>query len=337
LNSVGTSLLGEPDFEAFVGPGAVCEALAFGWVQGGERRVGSVGCELDLIFDLASLTKPLAVVTTVALLLEEEALALDDSIGDWLPEAGGALAAARVSDLLHHRAGVAPYADLGAHLAGYPERRLRGLRHAALDCPLVCRPGVQTRYSDIGFILLAWICARAGRRVDDARQLPGLSGCLVPHLDGPASHRLYAPTGFDEHGAILQGRVHDPRCRAGGGRDTGHAGWFSTLEPVLNWAEAWLDLACARPSPLPAAGRALIVRGADARTAGFDCPTVGGSSGGGWSAEAFGHLGFTGTALWVDPARDRAAVLLTNRTWPDGAERGIGELRRMFFSFVAGL
>jgi serine-type D-Ala-D-Ala carboxypeptidase len=324
-----------PPIEALVGHDNACEALAYGWLCDGERHLGSLGCDLDLIFDLASVTKPLAVGTTIGLLLQEEALSLDDRVADWLPEARGLLREVRLLDVLLHRAGMAPYAHLEHDLNGSSEQRLRSLREAALDCPLVYRPGSRTRYSDLGFIVLAWICARAGRRVDDARLLPGLHGCVVPHLDGPTSHRLYAPTGVDEGGAILQGRVHDPRCRAGGGRDCGHAGWFAPVAPVLDWAQAWLDLACGRPGPLPDAARRLTMVGPNGRTPGWDCPSAGGSTGGGWSPKTFGHLGYTGTALWVDPERERAAVLLTNRTWPDGADRGIANLRRHFFAWVA--
>ena len=72
-------------------------------------------------------------------------------------------------------------------------------------------------------------------------------------------------------------------------------------------------------------------------SAGFDVPTPGGTTGGGWSPSSFGHLGYTGTAFWVDPGADRAAILITNRSWPDDSDRGIADLRRQFFGAVARL
>jgi CubicO group peptidase (beta-lactamase class C family) len=71
------------------------------------------------------------------------------------------------------------------------------------------------------------------------------------------------------------------------------------------------------------------------RTPGFDIPTPGGSTGGGWSDTTVGHLGFTGTAFWIDPSRDRSAILLTNRTFPDGEDRGIKVLRQWFFGWAS--
>ncbi|MDE0882459.1 MAG: serine hydrolase [Myxococcota bacterium] len=322
------------DLAAFVGEQKVCTALAWGWVDKGRVTSGSIGCDEHAIFDLASLTKPLATVTTVAFLLDDGALSLDQKIGFWLPEAGTQFANISIADLLHHRAGLLAFSEsLATGLQGAPETKLRALRHRALEMPLRHRPGTVV-YSDLGFILLAWICQRAGRPVDALRRHPGLGGFVVPPLDEGLEPLGFVATGRDENGLPLLGRVHDPTCRLVGGINCGHAGWFGDLGSTLRASRAWLDLACGRASALPAAARQLIEHAPGQRSAGFDIPTPGGTTGSNWGPRSFGHLGFTGTAMWVDPDADRCAVLLTNRTWPDGDDRGIGDLRRYFFSAV---
>ena len=318
------------DLQSFVGEDRVCTALAYAVIEGTQpARLGSMGCQLDDLFDLASLTKPLATVSTVAHLMADGVVDLSQPVSFWLPEAPTRLGEQTIADLLHHRAGLLAFSEqLAVGLQGADEKRLRELRHRVLDVPLKHKPGTVV-YSDLGFILLAWICQRAGRSVDD---LAAEFGCLVPD----ASHRQRCiPTGFDEDQKPLVGRVHDPTCRLAGGRNCGHAGWFGSLRATASAVRQWLDVSQNRPSSLPDTARLLIVAGPGQRTAGFDVPTPGGTTGGGWSKLTFGHLGYTGTAFWVDPQADRAAVLLTNRTWPDGADRGIGDLRRHFFGAVA--
>ena len=321
-----------------VGEDGVCSALAWSVLQGADQpSTGAFGCSEDDLFDLASLTKPLATVTTLALLVDEGCLRLDQRVGHWLPEAQGALAQATLADLLHHRAGLLAFSEqLAVGLSGEADQRLRGLRFRALELPLKHRPGTVV-YSDLGFILLAWICQRAGRSVDALTQHDALGGFWAPGQGEQPSLTRFVPSGRDEAGQPLLGRVHDPTCRLVGGRDCGHAGWFGSLTMTTRAVRAWLDLAAGRPTPLPAAARAFIEVAPGQRSAGFDVPTVGGTTGGGWSAQSFGHLGYTGTAFWVDPAADRAAVLLTNRTWPDDSDRGIADLRRRFFGAVARL
>jgi len=302
-----------------------------------EVQFGSFGCSETDLFDLASLTKPLATVTTVALLIDESALRLDDRVGRWLPEAQGQLATASIADLLHHRSGLLAFSEhLAQGLEGPAERRLRGLRFRILELPLKHRPGTMV-YSDLGFILLAWICQRAGRTVDQLARHPQLGGFWAPGEGETPAPQRFVPSGRDPDGMPLLGRVHDPTCRLAGGQNCGHAGWFGSLQATVRAVQAWLDLAADRPSPLPNAAHLLIQTQLGQRSAGFDVPTPGGTTGGGWSANSFGHLGYTGTGFWLDPTADRAAVLLTNRSWPDDSDRGIAELRRRFFGAVARL
>ena len=325
----------DPELDAFVGVSGVCTQLGWALRQGQKLSLGTIGCPEDRIFDLASLTKPLATATAYSLLLERGVLGLDDPIGRWIPDASFPLASRPLDELLRHQAGLAAWADLGRNLSGTQAQRLQGLRQAALEFPLDSTPGTTTLYSDLGFILAAWIAEKAGLPVDGVRSQLGWDQLCVPAIDGPPLPRPYAPTGFSPEGQRLQGTVHDDNCRAAGGQNTGHAGWFGTVKGVVDAVGAWQDLLVGRSSTLPLAGKQLAERVGKGRTPGFDIPTSGGSTGGGWSDSTVGHLGFTGTAFWIDPERDCSAILLTNRTFPDGEDRGIKVLRQWFFSWAS--
>ena len=108
--------------ERFVGEGRVCTALGYALIDGDEPiRLGSIGCRPDDLFDLASLTKPLGTVRAVAQLIEDGALTLEQSVGEWLPEAPAQLGAATLADLLHHRAGLLAFSErLADGLIGAP-------------------------------------------------------------------------------------------------------------------------------------------------------------------------------------------------------------------------
>ena len=222
----------DPELDAFVGVSGVCTQLGWSIRLGQELTVGTIGCPQDRIFDLASLTKPLATASAYALLLERGVLGLDDPVGRWLPEASLPLASRPLAELLSHSAGLAAWVDLGKNLTGSQEQRLEGLRLAALKTPLASVPGTQTLYSDLSYILAAWVAERAGQPVDDVRELFKWDELHTSGLKPPPNPRAFAPTGFSPEGNKLQGRVHDDNCRAAGGQNTGHAGWFGTITGV---------------------------------------------------------------------------------------------------------
>jgi len=291
-----------------------------------------LGCGLDAVFDLASLTKPLATVHAFAELSTVGTLDLQDTVGQHLPEAEGPVADVTLEQLLRHESGMNAWLPLHSAIDPQKGDPLTQLRLGALSAPLGSRPGESTRYSDLGFITLAWICERAGLPVDELR-VSAAGRFLCPPLDAAAgSSHLFLPSGHDAQGRALLGRVHDENCRSSGGVGAGHAGWFGTIGEVLKAGEAWLDASLGGDKLAPDA-QLLTQRGAHQRTAGFDVPTPGGTTGGGFGPRSFGHLGFTGTALWIDPDAELVAVLLTNRTWPDGEDRGIADLRRAYFSW----
>ena len=327
----------DPELDAFVGVTGVCTQLGWSVRLGKDICLGTIGCPEDRIFDLASLTKPLGTATAFSILIERGVLGLDDPVKRWIPEAPSTLGARPLMELLNHRAGLAAWLDLGKDLSGSPTQRLNGLRQAALNAPLASIPGTKAVYSDLGYILAAWIAERAGQEVDDVRSTLGWDELFVVGSDAPPSPRSYAPTGFSPEGTKLQGQVHDDNCRAAGGKNTGHAGWFGTISGVTKAVSTWHDLLVGRHNKLPATASQLVKGIPGERTPGFDVPTPGGSTGGHWGQGTVGHLGFTGTAFWIDPVKDRSAVLLTNRTFPDGEDRGINVLRQWFFDWAAKL
>ena len=313
------------------------------------------GVHPSTIYDLASLTKPLATVTSVLLLVQAGKLELDAAIGNVLVELKRApIGSASLRDLLTHRSGLPGwrplYESLNAEGLAWGRGEPNIVRQAVLRVignePLLSPIGTQSVYSDLGFILLGCAVERAsGQLLDeyfDAAVCQRLgAGPLFfrrASAAGPSEGKnrptaaSFAPTEWDAwRKRVLQGEVHDENAAAMGGV-AGHAGLFGTAEAVLAVSGAWLAAYhgdetfldgrlvrefIKRPSRPPEASWAL----------GWDTPTAPSSSGTYFSAESFGHLGFTGTSLWIDPLRKLEVVLLTNRVYPSRTNDGIRAFR----------
>ena len=291
---------------------------------------------IETVFDLASLTKVLATTTLLMQAVDEGTLRLDDTLGRRFEEwRGEDRSAVTVADLLEHASG------LTAHLPFFRDHRGRGeFQHAICTLPLEYRPRSQSLYSDLGFILLAFLVADAPR---------GDTGVPVPidvQFDRLA-HRLHlgdlrycppaawrprtAPTEVDLwRGRLLQGEVHDENGWALGGV-AGHTGLFGTAPAVGRFARALLETLggvarLADPETLARFLRHSAVP-ASSRALGWDTMLVTSSCGHRLSPEAFGHTGFTGTSLWIDPSQDLYVVLLTNRVHPSRNNNAILEVR----------
>ncbi len=242
-----------------------------------------------------------------------------------------------------------------AALADAFERGKALVRDAVLAEPLEAPPGTRAVYCDPGFLALGFLVERlVGERLARAADLRvfaplGLDDTL--YLDGldperewtRVEGRGFAPTERCEHRhEVNQGAVNDDNAWAIGG-GAGHAGVFSTARDVAAIGQAWLDALRGRPSIVPAGAAAEFAR-RDAtpgttRALGWDTPSDSGSSlgtrlGRGPSG-AIGHLGFTGTSLWIDPDQEVVAVLLTNRVHPTRENERIRELRPVFHDAVA--
>ena len=294
---------------------------------------------VDTIFDLASLTKVVATTTAVLQLVEQGALALDDPVARHWPEFGRhGKAAISVRDLLAHRSGLRPDLDLDLPWSGEPE----GLRRNAGERPLAA-PGARVVYSDINFEAL-------GELVRRASGLP-LDRYCERHVFAPLGMRdtgftlnedqraRTAPTQY-QHRAMLRGEVHDPTAQRMGGV-AGHAGLFSTADDLARFAQMLLDGG--------SLGGARVLRTSTVDEMTTPQPTAGApaSRGLGWELaspfgaardpqrHAFGHTGFTGTSLWIDPASRSYVIVLTSRVHPDG--RGDAKpLRAGVAAVVAG-
>jgi len=341
----------EKAIEAAETPGAVVlarmprdgERLEYLGVRGhAALRPERIAMARETIFDLASLTKVMATSTAVLLLVAEGALELDDPVAKHLP-AFGERGKDRVTlrHLLTHASGLKPWR--GFHEPLLERERKRGERWIATPAArewilqsicrsaLVHEPGTAAVYGDLDFIVLGAVIEAVARqpleRFCAERVFAPLGlgetgfvpiGEGAPPLAEARRRRFAATESCPWRGRILWGEVHDPNASAMGGV-AGHAGLFAPVDDVVRFAEAWLDAWHGRPSPLPAAQvRAFAARqdlpaGSD-WALGWDTPSASGSSSGRhFSPSSIGHLGFTGTSIWIDLERELVVAMLTNR------------------------
>ncbi len=292
----------------------------------------SPAVQADTIFDLASVTKVVATTTMAMILYEHGLLDLDASLRSVLP--GAADVTFRM--LLAHSSGLPAYLKL------FEQAQTReALLAAALATPLEADPGTRAAYSDIGFILLgAALEELGGESLDSfcAREIFGPLALTATSFCPPRARRAAIPPTADERDfrrRIIQGEVNDENASVMGGV-AGHAGVFAPAEDVARFAECML--AGGRPILRPETV-ALFTRRQDsppgkARALGWDTPSKPSQSGKYFSPRSFGHLGYTGTSLWIDPDRQLSVTLLTNRTWPDRSSQLIKQLRPRFHDAV---
>ncbi|MBV9848697.1 MAG: beta-lactamase family protein [Armatimonadetes bacterium] len=321
-----------------VGDGLYTHA-AYALARGGRvlgRRAFGVATP-DTVFDLASLTKPMATATLCLQLAEQGRLHLRQSAAHFFEAFGPQphLEGVEIRHLLTHTSGLPP---VPRWVSEAPASDRNALVRSALGTPPLRPPGGGYTYSDAGYILLGEIVAQvAGRPLPDlfAAGVAEPLGLTATGF-GPPSVRpgRLAPT---EHGAA-PGLVHDPRARDLGGV-AGHAGLFGTADDVLAYAEA------IRTGGPPVLSRAAAARMRVSQIA----PTVGAQSYGFFCAgndflpggdllsdRAFGHSGFTGTLLLIDPEYDLSLALLTNRVVNAGEDGSrFLRLRRFWLNMVA--
>jgi CubicO group peptidase (beta-lactamase class C family) len=238
--------------------------------------------------------------------------------------------------LLAHSSGLPAYEKL------FLKARTRNeLLHAALTTSLTADPGSRAEYSDIGFIILGTALERiAGKSLDRFSQseIFGPLGMRSATFNPPPEMRAQIPPTVDDgtfRHRIIQGEVHDENASVLGGV-AGHAGVFSTAEDVAKFAHAMLnggDPILRRETVSLFTRREATPEGTS-RALGWDTPSNPSQSGKYFSAASFGHLGYTGTSLWIDPERQLSVTLLTNRTWPDCSSQAIKTVRPKFHDAV---
>ena len=276
----------------------------------------------DTVFDMASITKPLVTATSIMILLDRSLVQLDDPVARHIPEFGqNGKDEVTIFQLLTHQGGLIPDNSLADYADG-PRTAWQRIFALGLREP----PGAKFIYSDVGFIVAAEIVRRVtGQNVDEfSRQniFAPLGMTETGYLPGEELRRRAAPT--EPRGdRWMQGEVHDPRSYALGSV-AGHAGLFSTAEDLAVYAQMMLNrghyagkkvLSPEIVATMTAPNK--VSRGL--RGLGWDIKTGYSSNRGeNFTPKAFGHGGFTGTTLWIDPGLDLVVIFLSNRLHPNG-------------------
>jgi serine-type D-Ala-D-Ala carboxypeptidase len=280
---------------------------------------GAVPASNDTIFDLASLTKVLSTTPLAMQQIERGAMALDDPVSQHLDTWQGAdRAGVTVRDLLAHASGLPAWLPFFRDHRGRAAFE-RAIAATALEYP----PRSQSIYSDLGFMLLGFILeggVSLATRFDTMFAQMGI--VQEVQFNPPALwHRRTAPTEQDPwRGRLLVGEVHDENAHALGGA-AGHAGLFGTAAAVGDYARHLLQILDGRTGAFRRETlETFVTRRTDvpgsSRALGWDTMLRTSSCGTRMSPRAFGHTGFTGTSLWIDPDAAVYVVLLTNRVHP---------------------
>lgn len=314
-------------------------------------------------YDLASLTKPLVTGTSLAMLIQNGCCGLGDRVADYLPECAEApIGSATLRRLLTHASGLPGWRGYYERLnangrvpASHGERA--AAKQSMLDCilseGLIYERGTRSLYSDLGFMLLGFIIERCGGQSLSAFFKERILASLgEPRLGFVLPERLtefleakrregggVAPTEVDPwRGRLLHGEVHDENAAALGG-EAGHAGLFGTAEAVLAITGMWMQAYHGRTSLLTQDlvrefTRRQNQQGSSSWALGWDTPSAPSSSGQYFSDRSFGHLGYTGTSVWIDPEVGLEVVLLSNRVHPTRKNDAIRGFRPLIHDLV---
>ena len=328
------------------------------WVAAlGERRthpetLPKLPLQADTVFDLASLTKVMGTATLAALLVDRGWMDWSSPLERYFP--GITAPGVTLTHLLSHTAGYVAWQPLWEKMrdrfAGQPLERVavslrqKAMRDLVLQIPPDVRPGERAVYSDISFLMLGFV-------LEEVTQLP---------LDEAISEWLWSPMGLDTasfrrvtcdpaqgrddfvaateicpwRGGLLQGQVHDDNCWSMGGY-AGHAGAFGSIRDVLQFARVLMGSPDQQrflsPRVIEAMWSRVSMPAGCGRTLGWDTPSEQDSSAGHqFSKNSVGHLGFTGTSLWIDRDAGVAVSLLSNRVHPSRENSKIKAFRPIF-------
>ena len=295
---------------------------------------------IETIFDLASLTKVVATTTAVMQLVELGKVRLNDPLAKYLPDfAQNGKDDITVRQLLTHYSGLAPDLDLST-----PWEGKNTAYQLAFVMPPETAPGSGFVYSDINYIMLGALVEKvSGQNLDTYTQTHIFAPLKMLHTrynPPPSWHLRIAPTQYDENSRMLWGVVHDPTARRMGGV-AGHAGLFSTGDDLAKFAQALLNGGDGILSPVAVAKMiapqtppsAPVMRGF-----GWDIDSPFSSNRGDFfPIGSFGHTGFTGTSLWIDPTTKSYVILLTNSVHPRGRGNAVGLRTKVATEIAAAL
>jgi len=304
-----------------------------------DYAAGAPTVDATTIYDLASLTKVVATTTSAMILEETGKLELDKPVAFYVPELNAPdKAGITVRMLLTHSGGLEAYAPLYSAANGSLRGRAEYLS-AINERPLQYEPGTQTVYSDWDMVLMQAVIERiTGMSLDQYadghifRQLGMIDTRFRPDTNDAELRARIAPTTEDSlRGGRLRGTVHDANAWALGGV-SGHAGLFSTARDLAIFAQFLLDggtfdqVRILAPQTIARWTARQNVVGS--RALGWDTPTPGSSAGKYFSPRSFGHTGYTGTSMWIDPEKGLFVVLLMNRVTLRGEATRHAQLRR---------
>jgi len=294
----------------------------------------------DTVFDLASLTKPLATTLAILKLVQTSGLNLEQTIGSLLsPFQNTDKARITIRQLLAHTSGLPAYQPYYQKLSAIPmAERKHALRTLLVEEPLLAPDGKTAIYSDLGFMLLNWVVETVAVKRLDIFLKEGIYGPLgIENLffidvdSAPVKGAFAATEKCPWRNCVVEGVVHDENAFAVGGVE-GHAGLFGTARAVYQLVTILLHIYHGESTADVLDGR--LVRSffkrqkAANRALGFDMPSPSGSSSGRFfSNHTVGHLGFTGTSFWMDLERPTIVILLTNRIHPTRDNEKIREFR----------
>jgi len=299
------------------------------------------------IYDLASLTKVIGLTTAVMMLVDSGRIALDAPVQKYVPAFQGAMKErVTIRNLLTHSSGLPAWRRL------FAESSTREEALALVDTTALLRqPGDTFVYSDLGAIALTQsVEAVTGQRLDaflDARVFGPLGMTSTRYLPPESWRARIAPTENDTafRHRMLHGEVHDENAGRLGGV-SGHAGLFSNAPDLARFAQWLLDSRIPPGRPAGGAGaylphdlvveftRPQNIPPGSSRALGWDTPSENSSAGTKLGPRAFGHTGFTGTSIWIDPDRDLFIILLSNRVNPTRANTKILQVRRRVADLV---
>ncbi|HWX94324.1 MAG TPA: serine hydrolase domain-containing protein [Terriglobales bacterium] len=293
----------------------------------------------DTLFDLASVTKVIATTTMAMILYQRGLLDLEMSVIAVVGEFAGEdprRDEVTLRMLLAHSSGLPAYERL--FLSAHTREELL---EAVCSTPLVNDPASHVEYSDIGFIILGTALERlADESLDHFCQHEIFGPLGMTHTTfnpAPELRSSIPPTADDQifRHRIIQGEVHDENASVLGGVAP-HAGLFATAHDVATFAHAMLQGGhpILRPETLALFTKREASPTGTSRALGWDTPSAPSQSGRYFSADSYGHLGYTGTSLWIDPECDLSITLLTNRTWLDEKNQTIRQIRPRFHDAI---
>lgn len=287
------------------------------WEKGYGRLTWGAGAAADArttLYDVASLTKVVATTTAIMILHDRGRISLDDRVSRWVPSfKGGLKSRVTIRDLLTHRSGLPAGRELHRRA-----RTAAAARRLVIETPLRAAPGTRTEYSDVGYDVLGFVAEAAARQPLDRYLEKQLFSRLRLRntLFRPSSARRSsaAPTeNSPPRGYPIRGEVHDESAFALGGV-AGHAGLFSTAADLAVFAQMMLDGGVYRGVRIVSDSTVALFtrRTAGTRALGWDTCAGGASCGRYLGPIAYGHTGYTGTSMWIDPERRMFVIVLTN-------------------------